>query len=432
MTAFLAVAALMMSGALLAVVPPLLARREAESSDRGAANIVLLRRELENNDADLHAGTIDRNQWESTRREIERRVVEESQATDGARPAASERSPRIALLLAVVLPMAAIALYIVLGEPRAISGRPPVAEEAAGHAAENEQMLAVAESLAKKLQASPEDGDRWAMLARTYAYLGRLPDALNAFEEAMKRRPDDARLLADYADVYAGTKGGGSLMGEPEKIIQRALSLDPNQPKALALAGTIAFQRKDFAAAARVWERAVSVMPEDSGFKRQIAAALAEVREAMGQSATVASAPSKAGGTAAGSPVASARASALAGGAAGGAVGRTVSGTVTLAPALAKKASPNDIVFLFARLPEGGAPLAVIRAKASELPLNFKLDDSMGMGPENRLSAALKVTVTARITKTGNVVAQPGDLEGTSAPVVPGATGVVVRIDKER
>jgi cytochrome c-type biogenesis protein CcmH len=74
----------------------------------------------------------------------------------------------------------------------------------------------------------------------------------------------------------------------------------------------------------------------------------------------------------------------------------------------------------------------VIRAKASELPLNFKLDDSMGMGPENRLSAAPKVTVTARITKTGNVVAQPGDLEGTSAPVATGATGVVVRIDKER
>ena len=89
-------------------------------------------------------------------------------------------------------------------------------------------------------------------------------------------------------------------------------------------------------------------------------------------------------------------------------------------------------MFLFARLPEGGAPLAVIRAKASELPLNFKLDDSMGMGPENRLSAAPKVTVTARITKTGNVVAQPGDLEGTSAPVAPGATGVVIRIDKER
>ena len=96
------------------------------------------------------------------------------------------------------------------------------------------------------------------------------------------------------------------------------------------------------------------------------------------------------------------------------------------------KASPSDIVFLFARLPEGGAPLAVIRAKASELPLDFKLDDSMGMGPENSLSAAPKVIVTARITKSGNVVVQPGDLEGTSEPVAPGATGVAVRIDRER
>ena len=424
MTAFLAVAAVMMAGALLAVVPPLLARREAETLDRGAANIVLLRRELENNDADLRAGTIDRGQWESTRREIERRVVEESQATDGARPVvtANERSPRIALLLAILLPIAAIALYIVLGEPRAISGKPPAAEEAAGHAVQSEQMLAMAENLAKRLSASPEDGEGWMMLGRTYAYLGRLQEAMNAFEEAVKRRPDDARLLADYADIYAGTKGGGSLMGEPEKLIKRALKLDPNQPKALALAGTIAFQKKDFAAAAQDWERALSVLPEDSGFARQIAAGLAEAREAMGQpkSAAIPSAPAK---------------TAPAKGAAAAAApsGRTVSGTVTISPALADRASPDDTLFVFARLPEGGGPpLAVVRATVRELPLKFSLDDSTAMGPENKLSGAARVVITARITKSGGVVPQPGDLEGASKPVTPGASGVAVLIDKTR
>ncbi len=425
MTAFLALAAVMVAGALVAVLPPLLARREAETSNRGAANIVVLRRELENNDADLHAGTIDRNQWESTRREIERRVVEESQATDGAQPvaAAAERSPRIALLLAIVLPVAAVALYIVLGEPRAISGKPPVAEETAGHAVENEQMLAMAESLAKKLKAAPEDGDRWIMLGRTYAYLGRLQDALNAFEEAMKRRPDDARLLADYADIYAGTKGGGSLMGEPEKLIKRALTLDPNQPKALALAGTIAFQRKDFAAAARDWERALSVLPEDSGFARQIASGLAEARGALGLTQSKGAGPI-ASPAPAKVPVATAT---------GASTGRTVSGTVTISPELARRASPDDTLFVFARLPEGGGPpLAVVRAKAKELPLKFSLDDSMAMSPENKLSGAPSVVITARVTKSGGVVPQPGDLEGASKPVTPGAFGVAVLIDKTR
>ena len=425
MTAFLAVAAVMMAGALLAVLPPLLARRQAETSDRGAANIALLRRSLEDNDAELRTGAIDRDQWESARREIERRAVEESQAADGTQPVAAEaqRSPRIALLLAIVLPLAAVALYFVVGEPRAISGRPPVPEEAAAHAVENDRIQAMAEGLAKKLASAPEDAEGWATLGRTYAYLGRLQEAMNAFEESMKRRPQDARLLADYADMYAATKGGGSLMGEPEKLIKRALALDANQPKALALAGTIAFQKKDFATAAKHWERALAVMPEESGFAKQIAAGLAEAREAMGQprSTAIPSAPAKA------APPKSA-ATAAAGGAAGG----TVSGTVTLAPELAKRASPGDTVFVFARAPEGGPPLAVIRVKVSELPLKFRLDDSMGMGTGNALSTAPRVVVTARVTKTGNVVPQSGDFEGLSTPVIPGASGIAVRIDKER
>lgn len=409
MTVFLALAAVMMTGALLVVLPPLLARREAETSDRGAANIELLRRALEDNDAELRAGAIDRGQWESARREIERRAVEESQVTDGERPALAARSPRIALLLAVVLPMAAIAMYIVLGEPRALSGRPPAAQAAAGHAAENEQMLAMADSLAKRLNAAPEDGEGWAMLGRTYAYVGRLQDALNAFEEAIKRRPDDARLLADYADVYAGARGGGSLAGEPEKLLKRALALDPNQPKALALAGTIAFQKKDFATAARDWERALAVLPQDSEFAKQITAGLAEARAALGQTQPKSAA----------APVA--------------ANATSVSGTVTITPALAGRASPDDTLFVFARAPEGaGPPIAVLRARVKELPLKFTLDDSMAMSPDNTLSRATRVVITARVAKSGGVVPQPGDLEGASKPVAPGASGVAVLIDKAR
>jgi cytochrome c-type biogenesis protein CcmH len=419
-TVFLAIAALMIAGALAAVLPPLLARREAEASDRGAANIALLRRELENNDADLSAGTIDRSQWESNKREIERRAVEESQAADGAQPVAAiaERSPRIALLLGILLPVAAAALYVVLGEPRALSGAPPAEEASAEHAMQAERIETMARSLAEKLRAAPDDAEGWGMLGRTYAYLGRMQDAMGAFEEAMKRRPDDARLLADYADIYAGTKGGGSLAGEPEKLIKRALALDPNQPKALALAGTIAFQKKDFAAAARDWELALGVLPEDSPFAKQIAAGLAEAREALGQppGAAIAKAPAKAAPPAAAAPSASA-----------------LSGTVSLAPALAKLASPGDTVFVFARAPDGGGPpLAVIRAKVGELPLKFRLDDSMGMGTGNPLSAAPQVVVTARITKTGNVTPQSGDLEGVSKAVAPGASGVAVLIDKAR
>jgi len=110
----------------------------------------------------------------------------------------------------------------------------------------------------------------------------------------------------------------------------------------------------------------------------------------------------------------------------------TVSGTVTLAPALAKRAAPDDTLFVFARSPQGGAPLAVIRAKAGELPLKFTLDDAMSMGGDAKISTTPSLVVTARVTRSGNVVPQAGDLEGMSGQIAPGATGVMVKIDKER
>jgi len=432
-TAFIALAALMVVGALLAVLPPLLARRGAEVSDRDTTNIALLRRELEINDADLQAGTIDRNQWESTRREIERRVVEENQTSDSAQPvvAAIEHSPRVALLLALVLPTAAIGLYIALGEPRALSGVPAVAAQTEGHSVGNEQMAAMAASLAKRLEAAPENAEGWVMLARTYAFLGRKDDALNAFAQAMQRNPKDARLLADYADFYAATKGGGSLVGEPEKLIRRALVLDPNQPKALALSGTIAFQNKDFAAAARDWKRALSVLPPDSGFAKQLAAGLAETRVALGQHEQTGPPPARASSSGSSSGGSSNGAASRGGASSAGAL--SVSGTVAIAPDLAARASPDDTLFVFARTPEGGGPpLAVMRAKVSQLPLKFTLDDSMAMSPQNMLSSASRVVIAARIAKSGGVVPQPGDLEGASKTVAPGAAGVAVLIDKAR
>jgi len=417
--AFLAVTALMLAGALLAVLPPLLARRATETSDRAAANIALLRKAIEDNDAELSAGAIDRGQWEKTRGEIERRVLEESLENDAAprEKASAASSPWLASLLGFVLPVAAISLYIVLGEPRAISGSPELAEESAPHAVQRDQIEEMVKRLAAKLEASPDDAEGWATLGRSYAYLGRFPDAMSAYEQAMKRRPEDARLLADYADMYATTKGGGSLMGEPEKLIKRALALDPDQPKALALAGTIAFQKEDFAGAVRHWERAVAVIPEGSPFARQIASGLAEAREAVARAPGAA--PAK---------VESAKAEP-----AKVAAGASVSGTVTIAPALARSASAEDTLFVFAHGPEGGGPpLAVLRARVRDLPLKFKLDDSMSMSPQFKLSNAARVVVTARVSKSGTAVPQPGDMEGASAPVALGAAGVAVNIDRAR
>jgi cytochrome c-type biogenesis protein CcmH len=109
-----------------------------------------------------------------------------------------------------------------------------------------------------------------------------------------------------------------------------------------------------------------------------------------------------------------------------------VSGTVRLAPELAAKAAPTDTVFIFARPVSGPrVPLAVFRKQVRDLPAAFRLDDSMAMSPASKLSDHPQVVVGARISKSGQPAAQAGDLEGLTAPVKLGATGIAVVINSE-
>jgi cytochrome c-type biogenesis protein CcmH len=186
-----------------------------------------------------------------------------------------------------------------------------------------------------------------------------------------------------------------------------------NLVKALALAGSAAFYRKDYAGALRHWEKMAQLAP-NSDFVQQIQGGIDEARKLMGG-------PSVA--TAAAQPATTPRATST--------TGASVSGTVTLAASLAGKASPDDALFVFARPAEGPRmPLAMIRKQVRDLPLTFKLDDSMAMSPAARLSSAERVVVGARISKRGDATAQPGDLQGLSAPVSPGAAGLKLEISE--
>jgi cytochrome c-type biogenesis protein CcmH len=109
---------------------------------------------------------------------------------------------------------------------------------------------------------------------------------------------------------------------------------------------------------------------------------------------------------------------------------QVLKGTVALAAKIKTQAAPDDTVFIFARAVEGPPmPLAVQRVKVRELPVSFSLDDSMAMAPGMSLSAHPRVVVVARVSRTGSPAAQPGDLQGASAPVANDASGVAVVID---
>jgi cytochrome c-type biogenesis protein CcmH len=273
-----------------------------------------------------------------------------------------------------------------------------------------EQIAAMADKLAERLKAQPDDAEGWSMLARSYTVLGRNPEAVDAYKKALELHGDDASLLADYADALA-VKNKRSLAGEPAALIARALKLEPDNLKALSLAGTDAFDRKDYAGAVKHWERILQVGPADNPLVEQVKASVAEARE-LGKL------PAAQASVAAASSLAQATGPA------------TVGGQVTLAPALAKQADPGDTVFVFARAAEGGPmPLAVLRKQVKDLPLRFTLDDSLAMSPAAKLSTAAKVIVSARISKSGDAIPQHGDLSGQSAPVAVGASGLAIEIN---
>jgi cytochrome c-type biogenesis protein CcmH len=410
MTMFWVIAGLLMAGALAFVVPPLLGgrRRKAGPGSREQANVEILRDQLRELDADLAAGTISRDQFDQARREIEQRVLEDAAAAPTEAPAPGH-GRIVAVVVGIAIPVLAVAIYLVLGSPQALDPKVAAARPAQEQAHEitPEQIAAMVEKLAQRMKANPENVEGWVMLARSYNAMQRFPEAAQAYAQAIQRLPNNAQLLADYADALAMVQGR-SLEGEPEKLIQRALEADPNNLKALLLAGTVAFDRQDFKQAVSHWQKAQGMVPPESDIARAIGDSIAEARQK--------------GGVAAAAPPAAAAAAA----------GARIAGTVRIAPALAQKAAPTDTVFVFARAPSGSRmPLAIVRKQVKDLPASFTLDDSMAMAPNMRLSNFPQVVVGARVSKDGSATPQPGDLEGATQPVAVGASGVTVVIESE-
>jgi cytochrome c-type biogenesis protein CcmH len=374
MTLFWVLGAGVVLVALAWVLRPLLWKNNGGRLSRNAVNVSIYRDQQRELEADVAAGTLAREDYERARAELEGRLLQDVAQPDA--PAMRTAGRSAAWVVGAGIPLLVLALYLSVGSPGAI---------------EREEMF---DRLAAHLRANPDDVGGWKLLARAYAVQGRFEDAAAAYAKAALRAPRDAQLLVDFADVLAMAHGQ-SLQGEPEKLVLRALELEPANLKGLALAGTAAYERKDFAGAAAHWEKMLPLVPPDSEGARAIRENVAEAKSKQKASA-----------------------------------GAALRGTVSLSPKLKDKAALDDTVFVFARAAEGPAmPLAVARVRVRDLPYRFSLDDSMAMTPAMKLSAHPRVIVTARVSKSGNASAQPGDLQGASAPVANDAASVSVVID---
>ena len=394
-----------------------------------------------------------------------------------ARPRLS-RSVVAVTVVAAVCVAAVIGMYLWLGRPELIDGGAaspamPGANgggmaAARGGGAPAQSMDAAIAGLEARLARSGGSDADWQLLAQSYEFVGRMADAAAAREKrlpptrsgtatavsgadgpapvaaqpaAVAQRPLDAAALklveqanaarrarryaaardvyvklaarsqmnadtwADYADVSASLNGG-KLAGEPEKFIDLALSLDPQHPKALWLQASALHETGRYAAAVAAWQHLAAVLDPKSADAGLIAANLAEDRQ-------LAAAASGANTAPASMRVPAASAS----------PGRaSVSGEVTLADALRSRAAPGLTLYIVAKsVDQPGMPVAVLRTTTAQWPLRFTLDDSLAMMPGRALSSAGRVTVEARISRSGLATPTAGDLQGSSGVIDPKA-----------
>lgn len=381
-------------------------RRSASADSLPALNAAVHRDRLAELERDHDDGTLSAADLAEARDELQRQLLDDTAAA--AVTTVDSFSRRSGIVLALLLPLLALGLYALLGSPVAVL---PGAAQTSRATADMEQLAA---KLAQKLEQNPANPEGWAMLARSYKALGRWDDAERAFARIGPELDRNAELLAEVAETLVQKNNG--FTPRARELIQKSLRLAPNNMLALFLGGGEALDRERFAEAAALWERLLPQLEPGSEDARMVESSIAMARERAGNAGTEVGAGKTAANTAKGPAKAAAK---------------TLSGRVELSPALKGKTSPDDAVFIFARAVDGPRmPLAAIRARVADLPLEFTLDDSQAVMPGSNLSSAQRVHVEVRISKSGTATPGKGDLTGKTAAVTPGAKNLRIVIDQ--
>lgn len=431
MTTFLIICVLLVVAALLFVVVPLWRNAIKNNAiERDVANLEIVRDQIAEMDADLRNGLLTQEMYEQGKRELQSRLLDEVQETPAAPPPVRRSHKGLTIVLSILVPVAALGLYWKIGSA-------PVAFSTEEQQSRMQMQMAQfsdpeIQALEAKIEQNPEDADSLFMLAQAYANMGEYTKSAGAYNRLTQLVPQEAQLWADFADVLA-MASGQVLAGHPTMLINRALSVDPDNPKANALAGAAAMERGDFKASIEYWSKLQKMVPPGSEDAQMVESALTQAREALARGdKPVEVKPGMEGDTLAGGALPGANSMPAAPATSASSGKERISGSVTLSDALKSKVGPDDLLFILARAESGPPmPLAVLRKQAGDLPLQFSLDDSMAMMPQMKISNYDSLVIVARISKSGQPVASPGDLEAVSAPVKPGTSGLKLVIDKE-
>lgn len=386
--AFFASAALLCVIAVLLVVPAMMRKPARQGGERERSNVEVARQRLDELEQRARARQVSEADADQQRQEIERQLLDDIGEAE-TRSSSAEAKPQArknlvgVVSVAALVPLVAGLLYVALGKPSAINLAPQAQSFAVDENATPDQVI---EQLQAFLQSNPDNQVAWLTLAQTLAAERQFALAADAYAMLRGLSGDSANLLAHEADARAMAQGGG-FAGEPQRLIELALTLEPENTLVLSLAGIAAFARQDYAEAISKWQQAES-NAEDPEARATLREAIANARERFAQSAPQAAAAG------------------------------SLRISVSISDEALEGVEPDDAVFVLARAVDGPSmPLAVVKRQVRDLPLELVFDDSFAMTPQNKLSDHERVVVVARVSRTGTARASSGDPYGQSEAV---------------
>ena len=322
---------------------------------------------------------------------------------EGRRSGRNRSAFLLSLFIALALPLGAGVLYLKVGTPAALNG---VSTQAPAQITLPQAIAQLREHLAQQ----SDDQQGWMLLAQTSAMMRQPGDARDAWDHVLKLDANNAEAMVGWAESDSMLRDDHKIDGRARELLQRAVKQHPDNQRGLWLLGISDFQRGDYRNAASTWRLLQPQLEPGSSVAKSVAE-------------QIAIADARAGGAPAGASSSAASTASA---------GATLQVTVTLAPALRARLAKGDVLYVYARAPQGPPmPLAVARIDPAKLPATVTLNDAMAMTPAFRLSSAQQVFVGARISHDGQPTAAPGDLEGDAGVVeVARQTPVKIIIDK--
>lgn len=397
------------------------------SDSRLAENVALYLEHKSELDREYDDGRLDKSQYDKLIIEIKRNLLSDSWGQSAGHSGAQSR---------LLMPVAFIAL--VLGSSfmyfqRGSSGDLLFTKLQQQVTAHNLEALQKGEqpdveptkkliaNLKERVKARPDNPQYWYLLGRYSSQVGDFKEAERGFRGAYQLAPEDATLASELAQALFFVNGN-RIDEETRFLLERALSLNPEDTTALGLAGIGAFERQDFAKALQYWQRAVDLTPTFAPGRRALEAGITRVQAELDNTAK---------GAAEGRSAEASRKQ------------KTQNSTDNVSSSIripVEVVLSDDLplpegayLFVFAR--EYGAspmPLLVKRTSATERTMSIILDETMAMTTNERIGQVEQLELVARISLTGQASPQAGDMEGRSSPISLGDIdgSITIVIDK--